>query len=348
MTSTAAEISPVVVAGAPPIPGLRFRRFGGAADYPQMAATLMASCAADNDERTFGVDDFAHDYSHLTNCDLSQDMIIAEVNGDMVAYARTWWWEEANGPNVYESVGFVVPAWRRRGIGRAILRWLEQRQRSIAAGHPAGRAKFFQLDSWKEAVGAAALAQAEGYRPVRVYHEMLRPTLDNIPDFPLPAGLEVRPVLPEHYRAIWDAEREAFRDHWGFGEPSEADYQGWLTNKTLFQPQIWQVAWDVAGDQVAGMVRTYINDAENERFQRRRGYTEFISVRRPWRRRGLARALIARSLRVQRDLGMTESALGVDSENISGATRVYEACGFVAIKSGTVYRKELSEGPAHV
>jgi mycothiol synthase len=170
---------------------------------------------------------------------------------------------------------------------------------------------------------------------------MLRPTLDDIADFPMPPGLEVRPVLSEHYRAIWDADREAFRDHWGYAEPSEADYEGWLTDKTVFQPELWQVAWDVASNQVAGQVRTFINHAENEKYQRKRGYTEFISVRQPWRRRGLARALIVRSLLVQKEQGMAESALGVDSENTSGATRVYEACGFRVAKSGTVYRKEL-------
>jgi ribosomal protein S18 acetylase RimI-like enzyme len=88
-------------------------------------------------------------------------------------------------------------------------------------------------------------------------------------------------------------------------------------------------------------VKTFINVSENEKYQRRRGYTEGISVRRPWRRRGLARALIVRSLRDQRDRGMTESALGVDSENISGATRVYEDCGFRPVRRYGIYRKPL-------
>jgi len=148
-------------------------------------------------------------------------------------------------------------------------------------------------------------------------------------------------VLPEHYRAIWDADTEAFRDHWGFIEPSEEDYQGWLVDKTAFQPELWQVAWDIATNQVAGQVRTYIDHEQNKLYDRKRGWTEFISVRRPFRRRGLARALIARSLRVQKQAGMTESALSVDSENLSGATKVYEDCGFRVVKRMTVYRKPL-------
>ena len=64
-------------------------------------------------------------------------------------------------------------------------------------------------------------------------------------------------------------------------------------------------------------------------------------MRRPWRKRGLARALIALSLQAQKTERMTESALGVDSENLSGATRVYEDCGFRVVKRDTFYRKSL-------
>jgi hypothetical protein len=83
----------------------------------------------------------------------------------------------------------------------------------------------------------AALLEKNGYRPERYGFEMVRPDLEDIPDTPLPEGLEVRPVLPEHYRAIWEADTEAFRDHWGFVEPSEEDYQAWLVDTTVFQPE---------------------------------------------------------------------------------------------------------------
>ena len=187
----------------------------------------------------------------------------------------------------------------------------------------------------------AALLEKNGYQPERYGLDMVRPDLENIPDIPLPDGLEVRPVLPEHYRAIFDADTEAFRDHWGFTEPTEQDYQAWLADTTTFQPELWQVAWDVATNQIAGQVRTYIDHEQNKLYHRQRGWTEFISVRRPFRRRGLARALIARSLRAQKQAGMTESALGVDADNLSGATRVYEDCGFRVVKRTTIYRKPL-------
>ncbi len=331
----------IQVADSPAIPGLVFRRFRGPSDYPGMAAVIQASADADKLERADTAEDIARSYAHLSDCDPYQDMLFAEVDGQVIGYQRGFWWEETDGPRIYGFVGFLAPAWRRQGIGRAMLRWMEQRLRAIAAGHPADRPAFFQAWVSEFEVGLIALLTQEGYQPIRYGFEMVRPSLDDIPDFPLPEGLEVRPVLPEHYRAIWEADVEAFRDHWGYSPPDEDDYQGWLENKTIFKPHLWQIAWDVATDQVAGQVRTFIDEAQNEKYNRLRGWTEFISVRRPWRRRGLARALIVRSLCIQKEQGMTESALGVDSENLSGALRVYQDCGFQVVRRSIGLRKPL-------
>jgi len=336
MTNDSIEIH-----SGPAVPGLTFRHFRGPADYPRMAAAIAASAEADKVERVTTAEDLANSYAHLTNCDPDQDMIFAEMNSEVIGYSRGWWREEVTGSRVYEFVGFLVPAWRRKGIGRAMLAWMENRLRTVAGGHPAERPKFFQAFVTQDEAGLAAMLAGKGYQPIRYEWDMVCPTLEDIADFPLPEGLELRPALSDHYRAIWDAAAEAFRDHWGYSEDTEEDYQAWLVEKTVFQPHLWQIAWDVATNQIAGQVRTFIDQPQNEKFNRKRGFTEFISVRRPWRRRGLARALIARSLEVQKQQGMNESALSVDTENLSGATRVYEACGFRVVKQSTIYRKPL-------
>lgn len=87
------------------------------------------------------------------------------------------------------------------------------------------------------------------------------------------------------------------------------------------QPQLWQVAWHVATGEVAGQVKPWSDAEQNETQHRKRGYTENISVGAPWRRRGLARALVVRALRAQKDAGMLESALGVDGESAFSAAR---------------------------
>ncbi len=87
------------------------------------------------------------------------------------------------------------------------------------------------------------------------------------------------------------------------------------------------------------MVLNFVNHEENEEYKRQRGYTEGICVRRPWRRQGLAKALIARSFRVLKDLGLVEAALGVDTENPNGALQLYQGMGFRPVKRHTTYRK---------
>lgn len=104
---------------------------------------------------------------------------------------------------------------------------------------------------------------------------------------------------------------------------------------------LWQVAWDTAAGRIVGHVLTFIDHGENRQFDRRRGYTEGIGVARAWRGRGVARALIAHSLRAQKAAGMSESALAADSQSASGATRLYERCGFQVVQWSAIYRKPL-------
>ena len=99
------------------------------------------------------------------------------------------------------------------------------------------------------------------------------------------------------------------------------------------------MAWD--GDQVAGVVQNWIWPEENEALGVNRGWLEHISVRRPWRRRGLARALTAASLVTFRERGLDEGMLGVDSENPNGALGLYEGLGFSMRSRAAAYRRSL-------
>jgi ribosomal protein S18 acetylase RimI-like enzyme len=87
------------------------------------------------------------------------------------------------------------------------------------------------------------------------------------------------------------------------------------------------------------MVLSFIDEQQNAEYNRKRGWTENICVRRPWRKRGLARSLIVQSLWAIKERGMTEAALGVDTENPNGALRLYESVGFRPVKRWTTYRK---------
>lgn len=181
----------------------------------------------------------------------------------------------------------------------------------------------------------------EGYEAVRWEYEMVRSLENDLPNCPFPEGFTVRPVKAEDAPMIWAAAAEAFADHWG-----ETD---WFTPKTLaewqespkYRPDLWQVAWH--GDEVAGMVLNELNELENEEYQRARGYTETICVRRQWRGCGLAKALISRSLKMWKSLGMNEAVHGVDADNATGALQLYKGLGYEAGKTFTSFRKPLLE-----
>lgn len=278
-------------------------------------------------------------YDNPADFDPALDVAVVELDGRTVGYVRGGTHQEVSGLRVYEVLPFLDPAVAPDRALPVMLEAMEDRLREIASAHPDGE-KVLETFGADSAPDREAIVLAAGYAAVRFGYTMVRPHLDDLPDAPLPAGLEIREVRPEHLRPIWDAGTEAFRDAWGFGEPTDEDYRRYLADPVESDTSLWRVAWD--GDQVAGQVRSFINPVENERFNRLRGYTESISVRRPWRRRGLARALIAASFPLLRARGMTEAALGVDAENVTGALRVYEGCGFRPVSRSAVYRKPLA------
>jgi ribosomal protein S18 acetylase RimI-like enzyme len=305
-----------------------------------MSAVIGGSKDADGLEWSQSVEDVARTYRHLVNCDPDRDLLFAEVAGEVVGYSRVWWQQELKGKRLYQQFVHLLPQWRDRGIRRAMLRYNEHRLRQIANGHPEDGPRL--LEAWASDTEEhwRNLLEEEGYEPVRYGFSMVRSDLEDIPDLPLPEGLEIRSVPPERVRSVWSAAREAFRDHWGYSE-DEWSYEHWKEwqESPTYNPGLWQVAW--AGDEVAGMVLNFINEEENEEYGRLRGYTETICVRRPWRRQGVAKGLIASSLRVLKAQGMAEAALGVDADNPNGALQLYKSMGFHVVKKFTTYRKPM-------
>ena len=342
MVATEQVTDRIILPDAPRIPGLVFRGFRGESDYPNILAAINGSKRADGVERADTLGDIVQNYTLLHNCDPYQDMIFVEVDGEVAGYSRVEWNMTDAGELLGFQIAFLLPEWRRRGIGRAILHFTENRLREIAerliseGQVPADAPRFFESWVSDTEVGKEAFVVSEGYTPVRYAFSMSRSLAEPVEVTPMPEGLEIRPVPLEHYRTVWDASQEAFRDHWGYFPAPEEEYQKWL-NFEEFQPELWKVAWD--GDQVAGMVLNFVNKLENVEYNRKRGYTEGISVRRPWRKRGLARSLLTRSLQMFKEMGMEEAALGVDAENLSGALRLYESVGFKVYKRHTTYRK---------
>jgi mycothiol synthase len=327
------------VPGAPAVPGLGFRAYRGEEDLPAMLRVYNAVHEHDGLEELLTLEQAKLNYGTLVNCDPARDVVLAEVDGEVVAYARVFWNELVEGGRSYENFGFVHPAWRRRGIGGAMHRHNEARLREIAAEHPDVQPKLFGSEAVDTDAGNTALLLGNGYEAARFFYEMVAPSLEGLVAPPMPEGIELRRATRDQYRAIWEASAEAFRDHWGEQEWAEEDWTRFDANPDHVDSSLWRVGW--AGDEVAGVIVTYPQTEENERYGRARVYVAMVSVRRPWRRMGLARALLAGSLVGAREAGFTSASLGVDTDSPTGATSLYESLGFAPEKTFTAYRKPM-------
>ena len=166
--STETQIDDLItIVDAPAVPGLTFRRFSGNGDFTNMLRLIEGSKSADQIERTQTLEDIERAYEHLHNCDPYKDVLFAEVNGEAIAYNRVFWEELDDGDYIYTLFGFLLPDWRRKGIGTAMLQYGEQRLRQIASQHPLKTPKVFQSWAADTEIGAEALLKSLGYAAVR-------------------------------------------------------------------------------------------------------------------------------------------------------------------------------------
>ena len=320
---------------------LVFRPWRGAPDAEEMARVSNALNRADGVDQHNTPEEVMNFHGHPSeHGDASRDLVIVEHAGEVVAYGWHSWVDTSDPVREHRLGGYVHPDWLRRGIGRRLLRWLEARARASAEEHPTRLPILYGSWADEKRAGKHVLLGQEGYTPARWFFDMRRDGLDAIEVRPLPDRLEIRPVGTDRasLRQLFDADAEAFRDHWGGFVTDDAAFQELLDDPN-FDPSLYVVAWD--GDEIAGAVINVIPGSENVAFARRRGWLESVFVRRAWRRRGLAQALVARSLVVLRERGMDHAMLGVDAENPTGALGVYTRAGFAVVKKSTAYRKPM-------
>jgi ribosomal protein S18 acetylase RimI-like enzyme len=273
-----------------------------------------------------GAENEASELRHLTGFDLELDLVLVELDGRIVGSAHVNVETEDDGTRRHWVWITLAPGGRDLGIETALLAWAEERHRERAAAElPAPR----RLAAWaaERETSWVSFLRRQGFEPARWFTDMVRETLDDLPDRPLPDGVEIRPVRKTDMRKILAAEDEAFRDHWGHHESTEEDVLGVLEHPHS-DPSLWVAAWD--GDEVAGMVLGSVMHDDNAAFGWQRGWLGAVGTRRPWRKRGLASAMMVHAMRQMRSRGLTSVALGVDTANPSGALGLYERLGFRA------------------
>jgi len=231
--------------------------------------------------------------------------------------------------------GYVHPDFRGLGIGTALLQVLEERARKeIELAEPDLRVYIINGMSAADKF-AREIHESESYKLIR-HHWMMETNLTEAPKvIPFPAGIELRPFVKEAQEyLVFQAEDEAFRDHWGH---VPGNFNNWKLRKIEreeFDPALWHIAWD--GDQIAGYAQT--------RYRNGIGWVGNLGVRRPWRKRGLGEALLLHAFNEFYKHGMQTIGLGVDASNPTGATRLYQKVGMQVAVEDVLYEKELRPG----
>ena len=229
---------------------------------------------------------------------------------------------------------YVHPAHYGRGIGTTLVRLAEVRAREHVPLAPPGTRVVF--NNWINALNteARSLLEREGYTPVRYFFRM-EITFSEEPAAPTwPAGITVRSGgADEDLRPFYETSDEAMAENWGHVPRS---FEEWMERRTRssFDPSLWFLALDDGAPAAAALCS--ISDGI--------GWIDTLAVRAAWRRRGLGYALLTHAFRELYGRGMRRMALGVDAENPTGATRLYERAGMHVGQKYATYGKELRAG----
>ncbi|MCY4247897.1 MAG: GNAT family N-acetyltransferase [Chloroflexi bacterium] len=263
--------------------------------------------------------------------------------GKLAAYAILWansevpvhpWLDWGVHPDQYgEQLGADLFAWVDERARAVMSRCPDKARVSVVTGAPQG-------DAWRE----DALQRA-GYAPNRVSFEMRITMAERPQPAPLPAGIALRRYQHERdLRKLVDVVRDAFSDHYGYVEQSFekdlAEFRHWLDKDRHFAAELALLAYDEATDEAVGCLLGLTQDHRHPGI----GYIDVVGVRRGYRRRGLAQALLTHSFAQYWERGTTTVSLGVDGQSLTNAVALYERVGMYRHRSYMEYEKLLRDG----
>jgi ribosomal protein S18 acetylase RimI-like enzyme len=207
----------------------------------------------------------------------------------------------------------------------ALFDWAEARARERSSRVLSG--------GWSSNETLLRELERRGFELVR-HSQRMQIDLSEPPPAPVwPDGLEARTFRPGDERVVHAVQHEAFEDSW---EPANAPFEEWehwfLGSSPRFAPDLWFLALD--GDEPAGVAICHPHPGDPTL-----GWVGELGVLRPWRRRGLGRALLLQAFAAFRERGLQRAALGVDAESLTGANRLYESAGMHVAARFDIYEK---------
>lgn len=262
-------------------------------------------------------------------------------DGQLVGYVEVW---DVNAVPVFPWVwGRIHPAFEGLGLGTFLLNWAEERARQVFDRVPPEARVAMRCGHMSTHGPSQALLSGYGMIPTRSFWTMVIDLAEEPETAVFPPDIRIT-TLAEwgNQTAVLLASDDAFKDHWGHVEQPVEEmlrhWQKWLEKDPGYDPALWYLALD--GDEVAGVSLCRLKAHEDPQM----GWVDTLGVRRSWRRRGIAEALLRHSFRELYRLGQHSVGLGVDADSLTGATRLYEKAGMYVKRQFINYEKELRPG----
>lgn len=255
--------------------------------------------------------------------------VAADASGEILGYA-----------DVYDQNDWHTRYWfdlrshpERGGAGTAaqLLSWIDERARSTAQD-----GAFLRSFVPERSVAVKETLEERGFTLVRHSYRMGIALADGSSEPPRwPDGVTVRTMQPGEERAVYEVNEECFADHWEHVEEPYDEWCHWSVGREGFDPSLWFLV--TAGDEIAAYALCRPHDALPST-----GWVDNLGVRRPWRRRGLGRAVLEHCFAEFRARGFEHAALGVDAESLTGANRLYEQAGMEVTRRWDVYQRDVA------
>lgn len=267
--------------------------------------------------------------------------LVFAPNGQLVGYVEVW--DLANPPVRVWVWGRVHPDYEGQGIGSVLMTWAEQRARQAIVRVPDDVRVVMQSGTLSSYHPPQHLFEKLDMKCHRHFWRMAIDLDKEIPTPRWPQNIVIRTYqeLPD-LRAIYRAVDDAFQDHWGYVSRSEEDvlkqWTHWTENDEEFDPSLWFMAMD--GDEIAAMSLCRLKVTDDPQM----GFVNTLGVRRPWRRKGMALALLHHTFAEFKKRGQLRAGLGVDADSLTGATRLYEKAGMHVERQFDDYMKILRPG----
>ncbi|MFS8101173.1 GNAT family N-acetyltransferase [Lentzea alba] len=295
------------------------------ADIPAVTALYTAAEAVDDTGEPLSEEDFAQSFG---KANLPEGSIACFTDGMLAAYGLVEPREDPSDVHRVRLDGAVHPAFRRRGVGTALMRELVTRAQSLhLAAHPSlPLVASTMVES--RAAGHIALVSSLGFTADRHFYEMEVSLGESLAQVPMPAGYEIVPFSVARSDEVRQVLNAAFAEHWGSTARTPEEFAASFTDNKRFVPSASYLALDRASGAVIGFVLSRYYPVIFEQTGVRELWIGDVGTLSEHRGRGVGSALLGWTLARGREQGYHRAGLSVDSANSTRALGVYERAGF--------------------